>query len=418
MRAASPIGLEATPAVLGGTRRFGEARYVMRPRLPDRGRFSSLLDSIMAARWFTNDGPVVRELEARLQPWLGGAFCAACGNGTVALQVALRSLDLSGEVLTTPFTFPATVHAIEWNGLTPVFCDIDPATYNLDPASAAANVTERTSAILPVHVFGNPCDVEALATLARRSGLFVIYDAAHAFGVQHRGRAIGDWGDLSVFSFHATKLFHTAEGGAVTGPDAEPAPTIRLLRNFGIANEDEVHGVGLNGKLSELHAALGLAILDDMESEIEARGRAAARYDARLADLPGLARQRIAAETRRNHAYYTIEVDAERFGLSRDELHAALRAEGVVTRKYFWPLCSANPAYRGLPSAHPGRLPNAERVAARVLCLPLYGELPLADVDAISEAIASIHAAAPRIRTALAGSGTAAQPVARPRAVL
>ena len=389
--------------MLGGPPRFREPRFITRPRLPDRARFTALLDRIFSASWLTNDGAIVRELEERLTPRLGGAFCAACCNGTVALQVALRSLDLAGEVITTPFTFPATVHAIEWNGLTPVFCDIDPKTYNLDPASAAALIGSRTSALLPVHVFGNPCDVEGLATLATAHGLHLVYDAAHAFGVWHRGHPIGDWGELSIFSFHATKLFHTAEGGAVVGPDARSAETLRLLRNFGIVNEDEVRGVGLNGKLSELHAALGLPLLDLIDGEIAARAQLAARYDAAFAGVVGLGGQQIAPETRRNYAYYTVEVDPDRFDLTRDELHAALRAEGIVSRKYFFPLCSANVAYRHLPTAQPGRLPNAERVASRVLCLPLYGELAADDVDAIADAVLTIQAAAPRVRAALHG---------------
>lgn len=402
-QAASPVSTARAPAILGGAPLFVDPRYLTRPRLPDRQRFTALLDGIFAARWFTNDGEVVRGLEARLQPWLGGSFCAACCNGTVALQVALRSLELTGEVITTPFTFPATVHAIEWNGLTPVFCDIDPATYNLDPAAVEASRTERTSAVVPVHVFGNPCDVTALGAVAARHGMRVVYDAAHAFGVSHRGRPIGEWGDLAVFSFHATKLFHTAEGGAVVGSDGALGPTIRLLRNFGIVDEDEVRGVGLNGKLSELHAAVGLSLLDAMEAEIAARARLAARYDAALAGVEGLGAQCFAPETRRNYAYYTIEVDRDRFGLSRDELHAALHAEGIVSRKYFWPLCSDNPAYRRLASAQPGHLPRAERVAARVLCLPLYGELAADDVDAIAECVGALHRAAPRIRSALRG---------------
>lgn len=376
-----------------------------RPRLPERPRFDALLDRLFESRWLTNDGALVRELEASLGSWLGGSFSAVCCNGTVALQVALRSLDLSGEVITTPFTFPATVHAIEWNGLTPVFCDVDPETWNLDPASVAASLNERTSAVLPVHVFGNPCAVEAFDALAASHGLRVVYDAAHAFGVRHLGRPIGDWGDLSVFSFHATKLFHTAEGGAVVGRDEALAASIRLLRNFGIVNEEEVRGVGLNGKLSELHAALGLALLASVAAEIEARAQLAARYEAGLAELEGIGFQRFAPDTRRNFGSYVIAVDPDAFGLTRDELHAALRAEGVVARKYFWPLCSANLAYRHLPSARPGRLPVAERVAARVLSLPLYGDLPLADVDAIVECIAGLRTGASRVRAALAERG-------------
>ncbi len=404
----SPASAQRAPAVLGGAPLFADRRYVARPRIPDRQRFGALLDGIFAARWFTNDGEMVRGLETRLQQWLGGSFCAACCNGTIALQVALRSLDLAGEVITTPFTFPATVHAIEWNRLTPVFCDIDPATYTLDPASVEASVSARTSALLPVHLFGNPCDVAALGDVAARHGLRVIYDAGHAFGVWHRGRPIGGWGDLAVFSFHATKLFHTAEGGAVVGGDAALATTVRLLRNFGIVNAEEVRGVGLNGKLSELHAALGLALLDAIEEEIAARARLTARYDTLLASIDGVRGQRMAPDTRRNYAYYPIEVDPDGFGLSRDELHAALCAEGIVARKYFWPLCSANAAYRRLPSAQPGHLPHAERIAARVLCLPLYGELAAADVDAIGECIGTLQRTAPRVRAALRGGAAGA----------
>jgi len=399
--ARSSVLASSTPAVLGGAPAFDEPIYVTRPRVPPAPRFNALLAQIFEARWFTNNGAIVRELEAALAERLGVAFCRTFCNGTAALQVALRALDLHGEVITTPFTFPATVHAIEWNALTPVFCDIDRNTYNLDPARVAELITPRTSAILAVHVFGNPCEVDALAALGRAHGLRIVYDAAHAFGVRHRGRPIGQFGDVSILSFHATKLFHTAEGGALMGPDASKVARLELLRNFGIVNQDEVCGVGLNGKLSELHAALGLALLDDVDAELAARAKLAARYGEGLAGIAGLSSQQPAPETEHNHAYSIIEVDAEAFGLSRDELHAALGAERIVTRKYFHPLCSQNVAYRGLPSADPQRLPNAHAVAARVLCLPLYGELAADAVDRIIERIRALHAAAPRVRAAL-----------------
>src|SRR5262245_51564521 len=393
----------STPALLGGTPAFREPIYVTRALAPDLTVFGELLDPVFRARWFTNDGAVVREFQERLRLRLGVGFCAAFCNGTVALQVALRSLSLSGEVITTPFTFPATVHAIEWNGLRPVFCDIDPDTYNLDVACAAQLVTPRTCALLPVHVFGNPCDVLAIEQLANARGLKVIYDAAHAFGVFHRGRSIGCWGDLSVLSFHATKLFHTAEGGAVVGADSGHAREIALLRNFGIVSEDEVRGVGLNGKLSELHAALGLALLGLVDEEIQARGRLIARYRAGLSDVEGIRFQVAAPETVPNHAYCTIEIDEEQFGLSRDEVHVAMRAENVVTRKYFHPLCSENECYRHLPSAAAVYLPVAHRVASRVLCLPLYGELTMEDVDRIVQCLLAARSAAPAIRAAVKG---------------
>jgi dTDP-4-amino-4,6-dideoxygalactose transaminase len=386
------------PALLGGTPRFAAPIYVTRARRPDETRFRQALDGIFESRWFTNDGTLVRRLEDELRARLGVGFCAAFCNGTTALQAALRALDLTGEVITTPFTFPATVHAIQWNGLTPVFCDIDPDTYNLDPARAEELIADRTVALLPVHVFGNPCDVLAFERLAGTRGLKLVYDAAHALGVEHRGRAIGCWGDLAVFSFHATKLFHTAEGGAVVGRDPGQFRALALLRNFGIVNEEEVQGVGVNGKLSELHAAVGLGLLPGLDMEIAARDRLAARYRARLADVPGLRFQRLAEETLPNHAYFTIEVDAATFGLSRDELHVALRAENIVTRRYFHPLCSENVSYRGLPSARPERLPHATRLAKRILCLPIYGELGVDEIDGIVDALVAVQAAAPRLR--------------------
>lgn len=390
--------------MLGGSPRFSPAVFLTRPRVPDATLFAELIASIFRERWFTNDGALVRRLEADLRERLGVGFLSVFCNGTVALQVALRSLGLRGEVITTPFTFPATVHSVEWNSLSPVFCDIDPDTYNLDPASAESLVTGDTAALLPVHVFGTPCDVDAIARLASRHGLSVVYDACHAFGVVRGGTPIGRFGDLSVLSFHATKLFHTAEGGAIVGPDERLAPSVKLLRNFGIVNEDEVLGVGLNGKMSELSAAVGLALLSGIDEEIALRGSRAARYHEGLAEMPGLRWPAVAANTVPNHAYLPVEVDPEAFGLTRNELHAALRAEGIVTRRYFHPLCSENIAYRDLPSARPERLPVAHRVAARVLCLPLYGELPMSAVEAIVEAIREVRAAAPRVRAVLAGS--------------
>jgi dTDP-4-amino-4,6-dideoxygalactose transaminase len=401
LRASRPTA--RVPALLGGEPAFAEPLYVTRPALPPRADLDRQLDRIYASGWLTNSGPLVPELERRLGERLGVTWCAAFCNGTVALQTALRALDLRGEVITTPFTFPATVHAIEWNGLTPVFCDVDPHTFNLDPDRAAELCGPDTCALLPVHVFGNPCAVDALAALAGARGLKIVYDAAHAFAVTHRGRPIGAFGDLSVFSFHATKLFHTAEGGAVAGADASLRRRIALLRNFGIVGEDEVSGVGTNGKMSELHAALGLALLERLDGELRGRARAHALYAERLAGVDGISLQRLAADTTPNHAYLAVQVDAGAFGLGRDQLHAALRAENVVTRKYFWPLCSQNEAYRRLPSARPERLPVATRIAARVLCLPLFGDLSADDVERVCASLLAIRAAAPAVARALGG---------------
>jgi dTDP-4-amino-4,6-dideoxygalactose transaminase len=392
--------LPGTPALLGGAPAFKDPVYVTRAVVPDEAAFAEHLASIFASRWFTNDGQIALELEERLRERLGVRFCAAFCNGTIALHVALRTLDLFGEVITSPFTFPATVHAIQWNGLTPVFCDIDADSYNLDVSRAAELITSRTSAIVPIHVFGNPCDVLGIQRLAEQHHLKVVYDAAHAFGVSHLGRPIGSWGDLSVFSFHATKLFHTAEGGAIVGADSSHFDRCTSLRNHGIVSEEEVRGVGLNGKLSELHAAVGLASLDRTEAEIRARSRLTNRYQERLSKIEGIRFQSFTPETVRNYAYYPIEIDTDAFGLTRDQLHMALRAENIIARKYFSPLCSENPSYRHLASADPAELPNARRLAARILCLPLYGSLELDDVDRITDTIIAIQAAAPTIRRA------------------
>jgi len=394
------LGPRRTLALLGGTPAFSEPVYITRPRLPPRAAFDALVDDIYQTRWLTNDGPLVRRLEAQLRGRLGTAFCSTFCNGTLALLAALRSLDLHGEVITTPFTFPATVHAIEWAGLTPVFCDVDPATYNLDVTRAVELISPHTAAVLPVHVFGNPCDVVAMDAVARAHGLRVVYDAAHAFGVVHRGRPIGCWGDLSIFSFHATKLFHTAEGGAVAGPDDRLLSGLAAMRNFGIRSEEVVRGVGLNGKLSELQAAMGLAMLELVDDEIQRRGELTARYRAHLSKVDGVTFQHVAPETVPTHAYFTIEVDAERFGVSRDTLHRALRAENIITRKYFAPLCSDNEAYRHLDSAQPQYLPNARRLASRILCLPLYGELSVAQVDQIVECLLAVRDSAAAVQAA------------------
>jgi dTDP-4-amino-4,6-dideoxygalactose transaminase len=391
---ASTISSRASdrPAALGGTPVFDAPVYVTRSLVPDRVLFEREIEAVFDRQWYTNDGPVVRKLEAWLRNRLEVGFCAAFSSGTMALQAALRSLDLSGEVITTPFTFPATVHAIRWNGLEPVFCDIDPETYNLDPTLLGPLVSSRTSALLPVHVYGNPCDVEAIDVIAKQHGLKVVYDAAHAFGARYRGRSIGSYGDLSAFSFHATKIFHTAEGGAVTGGDDEARDRLALLRNFGIVNEDEVSGVGVNGKLSELHAALGLAVIDAAEREMEERKALVSQYEALLAEIPGVGRQRRMRGSEPSGYNFAIEFDPEAFGLNRDQVHTALAAENIVTRKYFYPLCSENQSYRDLPSAAPERLPHAHRLAERILCLPMYGALGREGVERVVEALLRVHA--------------------------
>jgi len=399
----TPSPKEKLPVVLGGEALFAADVFVTRPVLPDPDVFSRLCAGMFASHWLTNAGPLVIELEERLATHLGVSSCITFCNGTTALLTALRALDLSGEVITTPFTFPATPHCIEWNGLTPVFCDIDPDTYCLDPAQVEERIGPKTTAIVPVHVFGNPCDVVAFERIADQHGLRIVYDAAHCFGVEHRGQPIGAYGDLSVLSFHATKVFHCSEGGAVLARDPALQEKLALLRNFGIVDENEVRGVGLNGKLSELHGAMGLLVLDQMTDERTRRAQLTMLYREGLAGLPGVRLQRVAEDTVENHFNMTIEIDPEGFGLTRDDLQRALVAERVVTRKYFYPLCSENECYAKLPSSVSEHLMNARRVASRILSLPLYGDLGESAVHAIIETVCALHASAPAVRRALSG---------------
>lgn len=389
------------PALLGGDPMFPVLLSVSRALAPDPAVFSRWANHIFHYRCFSNDGPAVRKLEELLAERMGTGFCVAFCNGTAALQAALLCLDLVGEVITTPFTFPATVHAIELTHLEPVFCDVDPDAWNLDPECCAELVSARTAGLLPVHVFGNPCDVDAFDDLATSRDLRVLYDAAHAFDVELGGRSVVSFGDCSVLSFHASKIFHTGEGGAVLGQDPALRERLRHFRNFGILGEAKVHGVGFNGKMSELNAALGLALLGKMDDEIRDRARLAELYEVLLREVEGVHFQRIAKETRHNRSYFPIKIDAEAFGLTRDAVHVAMWAENVITRRYFSPLCSENECYRELPSAHPELLQNAHRLASQVLCLPLFGELGEDGVERCARALLDLQAAAPEVRRAV-----------------
>jgi len=369
---------------------FAEPIYVTRPLLPPLRSLMARLEEVWRSQQLTNIGLQHARLESELRDYLGVRELSLFTNGTVALITAIRALDLTGEVLTTPFTFPATPHALSWSGLTPVFCDIEPATLNIDPDAVARAVTSRTSAILAVHVYGTPCDVGALQRVADRHGLRLIYDAAHAFGVRVHGRPIGTFGDVSMFSFHATKLFHTAEGGALACADPPRKARIDDLRNFGIHGPDAVDAIGLNGKMSELQAALGLSVFEGLDGELAQRRRLLARYRDRFADVDGVRWLHGPDMLDASCQYAVIRVDASLFGCSRDELHERLRAYNVYTRKYFHPLCSDYECYRDHPSASPANLPVAARAAREVLCLPLYGGLGDADVDRICDMVVVI----------------------------
>ena len=370
--------------------RFDEPVYVTRPTMPSFDAYCDSLRDIWDSRWLTNQGKYHRRLEEQLSRYLGEEHLSLFCNGTLALLVALQMLRIDGgEVITTPFTFPATAHVLHWNRVAPVFADIDPVTLNIDPARVEEQIGPETRAILAVHVYGRACDTAAIETLADRHGLKVIYDAAHAFGVRQGGRSLTASGDISMLSFHATKVFTCMEGGALVCRSRKDKERVDHLKNFGIADEESVIGPGINGKMHEGSAAFGLLHLETVEAEIERRGELARRYSERLAGTPGLTLVcgTEDPETRPNHSYYPILLSPDEFGMTRDDLNAVLRSLNVISRKYFHPLASAYPCYSDLPSSDPERLPVATRVAREVLCLPIYGDLGLEAVDRIADII-------------------------------
>jgi dTDP-4-amino-4,6-dideoxygalactose transaminase len=349
--------------------------------------YAERLEQVWESGWLANNGTQHQALEQALSKHLRAPQLSLFNNGTIALIVACQALRLSGEVITTPFTFPATPHVLSWNNITPVFTDIDPVTMNLDPRGIESKITARTSAILAVHVYGTPCDVLAIQELADFYGLKVIYDAAHAFGTEIDGQPISAFGDASMFSFHATKLFHTAEGGALAVRDPALKRRIDLLKNFGIKNEFEVMMPGINGKMNELQAALGLTMLGYLEQERESRRRVAEIYRDRLQALPGLSFNPIPSNVRNSYQYFIARFDATVCGKTRDQVYDGLKDFNIHTRKYFYPLCSEYSCYRQLPSAHPDNLPIAHRVAGEVLSLPFFGALSNDDVHRVCDAI-------------------------------
>jgi dTDP-4-amino-4,6-dideoxygalactose transaminase len=361
--------------------------YVTRPLTPPLEEYTTLLKSIWTSQWFTNNGPLHERLEKELAAFLGARHLSLFNNGTIALIVACQALKLTGEVITTPFTFPATPHVLHWNRLTPVFADIHPETMNIDPARIEPLIGPRTSAILAVHVYGTPCAVGAIEALAHKHGLRVIYDAAHAFGAKIGNTPVGAYGDITMLSFHATKLFHTAEGGALIAHDSRLKARIDLLKNFGIKNEAEVILPGINGKMSEPHAALGLLNLRYYAAEWQRRARIRERYNSRLGSVlrtPPMLRDE---ELHESQQYYVVRIARETTGVSADEVHERLKTFNIWTRRYFSPLCSKYDCYSNLPSADAKSLPVAHRVAEEVLALPFYGQLSDDDVERICDAI-------------------------------
>lgn len=344
------------------------------------------LREIWGSKWLTNAGPFHEQFEMALADYLGVEHLSLFSNGTLALITALQALRVKGEVITTPYSFVATTHALRWNGLKPVFVDIEPGHLTLDPARIEAAITDETTALLPVHVYGNPCDTAGIQKIADAYDLKVIYDAAHAFGTKRAGRTILECGDLSILSFHATKVFNTFEGGAIISPDARTKQHIDHLKNFGFVNETTVVATGINGKMSELNAALGLLQLKHVGKAIARRKEIDALYRSLLGDVQGIRLLEPAADTDVNCSYFPILVEPD-YPLARDVLYQQMKDAGINGRRYFYPLISDFPMYRGLPSASANLLPVAKATSSQVICLPIYPALSDDEVARVSELI-------------------------------
>lgn len=370
-------------ALFGAPPAFSEPVHVGRPNIGDRDNFLRLASELLDRRWLTNNGPLVQQLEKRLAERFGVRHCVAMCNGTVALEIAIRALGLEGEVIVPSYTFVATAHALSWQGITPVFADIDPATHNLDPDAVRRMITPRTTGIIGVHLWGRAAPVEALQALAAEHDLALMYDAAHAFGCEHGGQSIGRFGRCEVFSFHATKVYNTFEGGAVATDDDALAEAMRYMRNFGFKDYDNVVHPGTNGKMPEINAAMGLVNLDSLPEFVEANRRCHERYAQALSGIDGVSLIHYPAEGRPNYQYVLIEVDE---GV-RDTIVAALHAENILARKYFWPGAHGMKPYRELYPHARLVLPNTLRVANRVIVLPTGATLPEHAIETIASVI-------------------------------
>lgn len=355
---------------------------VTKPFMPPLEEFIPYLERIWKSGWLTNAGEFHQRLERELADFLNVDHLSLFTNGTIALVTALQALRISGEVITTPYSFVATAHSLLWNNIRPVFVDIDPATFNLDPDRIESAITPQTTAIMPVHCYGNPCAVERIQKIADTYGLRVIYDAAHAFGIQYKGQSLLRHGDLSILSFHATKVFNTFEGGAIICPDAKTKLRVDQLKNFGFVDEVTVVAPGINGKMNEVQAAFGLLQLDHVKRAIEVRHEVSARYRAGLANIDGIILPQSVPDATQNHSYFPVLVDHP-YALTRDGLYERLKENGILSRRYFFPLISDMPMYRGLPSAERANLPVARNVADRVLCFPIYPDLDASTQDRV-----------------------------------
>lgn len=356
---------------------------VTSPLLPDLNDFHKLLEQIWDNKWITNNGTFHQQLEKALVGYLKVPYVSLFTNGTLPLLTALQALRITGEVITTPYSFVATTHALWWNGIKPVFVDIDPRTGNIDPEKIEAAITPKTTAILAVHVYGNPCDVDTIQGIADKYGLKVIYDAAHAFGVEVNGESILNAGDLSTLSFHATKVYNTIEGGAMIMSDLKTKQRIDYLKNFGFASETEVVGPGINSKMDEIRSAYGLLNLKQVDGAIEARKQVAFQYRNALKEVKGISFWDDQPNVKHNYSYFPIFVDAKEYGMTRDELYFKMKENGILGRRYFYPLISEFSTYRGLESSRTENLPNAHKMADSVICLPIHHMLNIKTTESI-----------------------------------
>lgn len=356
---------------------------VTSPLLPDLDEFNELLKDIWNRKWITNNGHYHQELEKALCEYLKVPYISLFTNGTLPLITALQALRITGEVITTPYSFVATTHSLWWNGIKPVFVDIDPATGNIDPDKIEAAFTPKTTAIMPVHVYGKPCDVKRIQEIADKYGLKVIYDAAHAFGVEVNGESILKAGDMSTLSFHATKVYNTIEGGALVMHDEQTKKRIDYLKNFGFAGETEVVAPGINSKMDEMRSAYGLLNLRQVDKAIEARHQVAVKYREALRDVPGITFFDDMPGVKHSYSYFPIFVNTDQYGMTRDELYFKMKEHGVLGRRYFYPLISTFSTYRGLESATRENLPNAYKMADEVICLPMHHALSEEDIERI-----------------------------------
>jgi dTDP-4-amino-4,6-dideoxygalactose transaminase len=369
---------------------LSEPLFVGRPNIGNRGDFLSRVHDILDRRWLSNNGKYVQQLESKIAEMLGVRNCVAMCNATVGLEIAIRALGLSGEVILPSFTFIATAHALNWQQITPVFCDIDPQTHNLDPAKVEALITPRTTAIMGVHLWGRGCDVAALQDIATRHGIKLIFDAAHAFGCSQNGRMIGGFGDAEVFSFHATKFINTLEGGVVTTNDDALALRMRQMKNFGFTGYDQVDSIGTNGKMNEISAAMGLTNLESMAEFIAINRSHHQRYQELLAELPGLSVMPYNPDEQGNYQYVVVEIEAETAGISRDDLVNRLHQAGVIARRYFYPGCHRMEPYLTLYAESRQILPETEKLTERLFCLPTGSTLPASDVERVCRLIRGI----------------------------